>query len=136
METALRVLHDTGLDRPEKVGIMMLLSGYVRHTALLAQELGTGRGGTSLDQAQTEERYGRSLLKLIDPEKYPEAAQLFASSTFQATAEYVHYDPAADHDFVFGLERILDGTEAAISKSGSPPCRSTATWVPRMNYLS
>jgi AcrR family transcriptional regulator len=40
METALRVLPDTGLDWPEKVGIMMLLSGYVRHTALLAQELG------------------------------------------------------------------------------------------------
>ena len=40
METALRVLRDTGLDWPDKVGIMMLLSGYVRHTALLAQELG------------------------------------------------------------------------------------------------
>jgi hypothetical protein len=59
----------------------------------------------------------RNKLKLIDPEKFPEAAQLFASGTFPAPAEYVHYDPAADHDFMFGLERILDGTEAAITKT-------------------
>ena len=72
------------------------------------------RNGSGLDQAQAEERYGRSLLKLIDPERFPETAQLFASGTFQAPAEHLSDDPAADHDFVFGLD-ILDGTE-----SGSP----------------
>jgi hypothetical protein len=50
-----------------------------------------------LDQAQAEERYCRSLLKLIDPERFPETAQLFASGTFQAPAEHLSDDPAADH---------------------------------------
>lgn len=115
METGLGVLRGTGLDWAAKVGVLTLLSGYVRHTTLLAQDLATGREGTGLAQAQAEERYGRSLLALIDPDRFPETAKLFASGVFAAPALHDLDDPTADPDFVFGLERILDGIEVALS---------------------
>lgn len=117
METALRILRDTGLGWAEKVGIMNLISGYVRYMTLLSQDLERGREGTGLDQAQAEQRYGRSLAKLIEPDRFPEMAQLVASGVFEPSAEHVPDDPAADNDVTFGLERILDGVAAAISRT-------------------
>jgi AcrR family transcriptional regulator len=94
LETALRILRDTGLGWAEKVGIMTLISGYVRHMTLLSQDLERGRDGTGLDQAQAEQRYGRSLAKLIEPDRFPEMAQLVASGIFEPPAEQVRDDPA------------------------------------------
>ncbi|MFD8493427.1 TetR/AcrR family transcriptional regulator [Amycolatopsis sp. NPDC059657] len=100
MESALRVLRDTGLAWPSKVGTLMLFSGYNRNHALLFQELGE-------DRVEEEQRYGMALMKLIDPERFPETAKLFASPTFQTPGD----------DYAFGLERLLDGTEAAIARA-------------------
>jgi AcrR family transcriptional regulator len=116
METALRLLRGTGLDWAEKVGIMTLVGGYVRHATLLSQDLERGRAGTGIDQAHSEQRYGRSLMKLIDPDRFPEMARLFASGVFEASPGRVSDDPTADPDFTFGLERILDGVAAAIAR--------------------
>jgi AcrR family transcriptional regulator len=117
METALRILRGTGLDWAEKVGIMILISGYVRHETLLSQDLERGRDRTGIDKAQTEQRYGRSLAKLIDPNLFPETAQLFASGVFEALPALVREDPTTDPDFRFGLERVLDGVAAAIART-------------------
>jgi AcrR family transcriptional regulator len=114
MEAALRVLHDTGLDWGAKVGIQSVLAGYVRHTSLGARQLAEGRRGSGLDQAQVERAYGRALAKLVDPERFPHAAQLFASDAFEASPDD---DGDVDHDFVFGLELILDGVAATIGTS-------------------
>lgn len=117
METALRVLRGSGLDWAEKVGIMTLISGYVRYATLLSQDLERGRDGTGIDQAQAAQRYGRNLAKLIDPDRFPETARLFASGIFEAPPERVRVDATADPDFTFGLERILDGAAAAIART-------------------
>jgi AcrR family transcriptional regulator len=115
MEAYLSVLRDTALDWPAKVGVLMLVSGYVRSSTLLSHDLAHGRSGT--EQGEVEEQYGRSLARLVDPQRFPEAAKLFASSTFD-DAGPGSGDPADGPDFIFGLERILDGV-AAIVESGS-----------------
>ena len=116
MEAALRILRGTGLHWAEKVGILTLLSMYVRQMSILSQELEHGREGTGLDQTATEQLYGRCLAKLIGPETFPETARLFASGVFEASSPKASNDPRKDPDFRFGLERILDGTAVAIAR--------------------
>ena len=50
MEAGLRILRGTGLDWAEKLGLMTLISGYVRQASLLSQDLERGRSGSGLDR--------------------------------------------------------------------------------------
>ena len=131
MDAALRVLGGTGLDWAEKVGILTLISGFVRHDTQLSQDLTRGRDATKLDKARDEQRYGRSLLALVDPARFPEASRLFASGVFEPSTAHTRNNPADDPDFVFGLERILDGAEAAIRHAGAPGAAPVAVARPR-----
>ncbi|WP_020669533.1 TetR/AcrR family transcriptional regulator [Amycolatopsis nigrescens] len=110
MEVALAVLRDTGLDWAAKVGVLALVSGYVRHSALLFQDLAHGRA-EGVDQAGAERDYGRALAKLVEPDRFPETAKLFASPLFETP------DQEADYDFTFGLELILDGVEVTVRRA-------------------
>ncbi|WP_017596144.1 TetR/AcrR family transcriptional regulator [Nocardiopsis potens] len=109
MDALLRALRGTGLDWGAKVGVLLLVSGYVQQTGSTARQMAEGRHASGLDQAEAERAYGRALAGLVDPARYPEAAKLFASDVFEHPA-----DPAEDHDFAFGLELILDGIAAAV----------------------
>jgi AcrR family transcriptional regulator len=115
MEAALQILRGTGLDWAEKLGIMSLVSMYVLQSTFLSQDLEHGRKGSGMNQAESEARYGRNLVKLIDPQRFPEMARLFASGVFEAPAQGTPADGTADPDFSFGLERILDGAAVAIA---------------------
>jgi len=117
IETALRVLRGSGLDWAQKLGLISLISGYVRYASLLSHDLARGRDGTGIDEPQAAQRYGRSMATLVDPSRFPEAARLFASDVFQASRRRAGVDPTADPDFSFGLERILDGAAAAIARA-------------------
>ncbi|GHE59721.1 TetR family transcriptional regulator [Streptomyces spiralis] len=115
MESALAVLRGTGLDWARKIAVLGLISGYARQAVLQSQDLAAGRGeGTG--QASAERDYGRALTRLVDPGRFPESARLFASSLFEAPP--VTTDEAmADSDFAVGLELILDGVAAAVSRA-------------------
>ena len=110
MDLALQALRDTALDWSSKVGVITLVSGWVRESATLAQDFAVGRGDRR--QSEVEQDYGRALAELVAPRRFPEAAKLFASSAFGP-------DPAAgdDVDFTFGLEIVLDGIAARIERS-------------------
>lgn len=110
MDACLCALRGTGLDWGQKVGIMTLLSGYVRSSSQLSLDMAEGRRGSGLDQPQVEQAYGRALAGLVDAERFPEAAALFASGLFEAPPPS---DPELA-DFEFGLDVILDGVAAAI----------------------
>ncbi|KAA0023727.1 TetR/AcrR family transcriptional regulator [Antrihabitans cavernicola] len=119
MEIGLAILRPTGLGWHEKVGVMTLTSGYVRQMAVLFDDLAQGRAGTGLNQSEAEQRYGRSLAALVSASTFPETSELFASNTFDASGDPTRNDPIAGHDFVFGLNTILDGVEAAIGRLGN-----------------
>jgi hypothetical protein len=109
MDAALRTLATTELDWATKVGILMLVSAHVRQSSLITQQLTEARRGTGLNEAQVNQNYGRALAELVDPQRYPEAAKLFAAPLFRAAT-----DEPADSDFIFGLELILDGVAAGL----------------------
>ncbi|WP_409490856.1 TetR/AcrR family transcriptional regulator [Amycolatopsis sp. cmx-11-12] len=115
MDAMLRVLRDTGLDLATQVGVLNVVSGYLRHALTLTRQLEQGRDGTGLSQADVEQNYGRTLATLVDPERFPYAAQLFSAEVFEPGPED---DPAVD-DFAFGLELVLDGVAATIAAQRS-----------------
>lgn len=109
-DAALAAMRGTGLGWGAKVRIVMLVADYVRGMARLSQSLAAARGD-GVEQTEAERRYGAAMAALVDPERFPEAAALFASDTFADTGP-----DTAGEDFRYGLELILDGVAAAIGR--------------------
>lgn len=115
LERGFERLADTGLDWGEQLRVLTLLSGYVRHCALLAQELEEGRPpGDSV--AKDKDGYARALRGLVTPDHFPRTAQMLTSEALRATDRPA--ESAARADFDAGLELILDGLAAQVSRTG------------------
>lgn len=112
MDAALRALADTGLTWATKAGILMLVSAHVRQASLLTQQLTEARRGMGLDEVQANRNYRRTLAVLVDPDRFPEAAALFAGPLFESPPD--GDTDTDDQDFVFALELILNGVAAEI----------------------
>ncbi|MFG3339646.1 TetR/AcrR family transcriptional regulator [Glycomyces sp. NPDC048151] len=110
LDAGLRALRESSLDWGAKVGVVMLVSEYVRSSAQLVQGLESGREAGQ-DQAAAERDYGRAMASLVSPERFPDAAALFSSALFEDTG-----DDTAQQDFDFGLDLILDGVAAAVER--------------------
>jgi AcrR family transcriptional regulator len=100
LDDGLRSLGDTGLPEGQKLSVMLLLSGYVRNEATLAASIGAVEG----DIMPT---WGRLLRQLTEPEDFPALHAALASEAFAQ-------DDEPDDEFVFGLERVLDGIAALL----------------------
>lgn len=110
LEAALVVLRGTRLPGFQKIGVVTLVSGYVRQDALLTQDLHGGRGDT--DPEEASRAYGHHLAQLLDAERFPQLRTIVVSGLFEAPPASTAEDP--DYDFHFGLHRILDGVAALI----------------------
>ncbi|QKW33649.1 TetR/AcrR family transcriptional regulator [Actinomadura sp. NAK00032] len=99
LERGLTCLDGTGLAESEKLSVVMLLSGYVRQWAGLS--IAVGAAGP--DQAA---RYATTLARVIDPVRFPAV-----SAAMAAGAVNDEWDDG-DAEFVFGLDRVLDGIAA------------------------
>ncbi|MFD7025571.1 TetR/AcrR family transcriptional regulator [Promicromonospora sukumoe] len=121
LDSGLAALRGTGLDWAAKVGVVTLVSGYVRTAAQLAADMSRARAGSGLDQGQAEQEYGRAMARLVRPERYPEAARLFGSGLFEQEPPPGVAAEGPDHDFRFGLETVLDGVGAAVDRAGPSP---------------
>ncbi|HEY1179483.1 MAG TPA: TetR/AcrR family transcriptional regulator [Phytomonospora sp.] len=115
MEAALAIMAGTRLDWAHKVGVLSLLSGYVAHTVRQTAELAEGRA-EGQGQADAERDYGRALVRLVSPDRFPETARLFASALFEAPPSDTPDVDIADADFLLGLEIILDGIAVEVDK--------------------
>ncbi|WP_433734508.1 TetR/AcrR family transcriptional regulator C-terminal domain-containing protein [Nocardia sp. CA-129566] len=71
MDAGLRYLRDTDLDRAAKVGVITVVSGYVRKAFVFAGELEAGSHAAGLERTQVEQNYGRDLAELVDPARFP-----------------------------------------------------------------
>ena len=101
LEDGLRSLGGTGLTEPEKLSVILLVSGYVRNEATLAVDLQAAAGPIM-------PTWGRQIAALTDPERFP---ALHAALGSEAGAR----DDDPDEEFVFGLERVLDGIAALVA---------------------
>ncbi|MEV0195595.1 TetR/AcrR family transcriptional regulator [Nonomuraea sp. NPDC050691] len=115
-EAALAIMSRTGLDWAHRVGVLSVIGGYVLQSVRQHSDLAEGRARTQ-GQADAARDHARALVRLVDPERFPETAQLF-SALFQAPPPTTSEEAAADADFALGLELILDGVAVRIEPSG------------------
>lgn len=116
MDAALRCLAESGLNGSEQIGVLTLLSGYVRSHHLLFDDLtraSHARGSTVPD---SERQQAELLASVVDPARFPRVAAAFAEA-FAGPPDPADADLAAD--FEFGLGRILDGVGVLVEQRGA-----------------
>jgi AcrR family transcriptional regulator len=102
----------TGLAEVEKLAALQLVDGVVRNQATLEADLRLAAEMPQSLVAQGIQAYGRSLAGLIDAERFPALSALLAAGVFEQA------DDSPDSEFVFGLERVLDGIETFVRTHG------------------
>jgi AcrR family transcriptional regulator len=107
-EQALADLEDSGLAEAEKASVIMLISGYVRTLATLEADLEVAVRAAGVTPDEWMAAYPRMLKVLTDPASYPALNRVIAAGVFERADE-------PDNEFIFGLERILDGIEVLVS---------------------
>jgi AcrR family transcriptional regulator len=110
LEWGLSCLRDTGLPAHQKMSVVLVLSSYVWRATTIESDLieAAKAAGSTVEKATAG--FGQILAKLADPRRFPEVHAAIAEGAFDDEAA------AADHEFVFGLERILDGVEVLIGR--------------------
>jgi AcrR family transcriptional regulator len=103
IEDGLRAQGDTALAEAEKLSVLLLVSGYVRNVANMDADI----GAAVRDDQEVMPTWARQLERLTDAERFPALRAALASGAFDQ-------DDDPDDEFVFGLERILDGIEALV----------------------
>jgi AcrR family transcriptional regulator len=107
-ENALACMAGTGLSEPQKASVIMLLSGYVRNLAATEADIWAAMQASGLAPDQWMSSYAQMLRKLADPQRYPALAVFLESDVFDRADN-------PDDEFIFGLDRILDGVAVLIN---------------------
>ncbi len=107
-DRGLGCLKDTRLAEIEKLAVLQLVDGVVRHQGTLEADLRLAAEAPQSLVAQGIQAYGRSLAGLIDGDRFPALTALVAAGVFEGG------DESPDSEFEFGLERVLDGIEAFV----------------------
>ncbi|MDT9693302.1 TetR/AcrR family transcriptional regulator [Streptomyces sp. P9(2023)] len=111
-ERVMVALSDTGLDEGTKVSVVMLVAGFIRNEALMMADIGAVIGASGESPEEVLSRYGHTLRRLADPERYPAVARMLDSGVMEQADE-------PDFEFRFGLARILDGVAPLVEGAGS-----------------
>ena len=108
-EDALACLAGTGLTEARKASVIMLLSGYVRNLAATEADIAAAVAASGLSVDEWMASYPRMLGQLTDPRRFPALTAFIAAGVFEAA-------DAPDDEFIFGLDRILDGVGVLIGE--------------------
>ena len=108
-ENALACLADTGLTEARKASVILLLAGYVRNLATTEADIAAAIRASGLTPTQWMASYPRMLAELTDARRFPALAKFIAAGVFEA-------EDGPDDEFIFGLDRILDGVEVLIRR--------------------
>lgn len=108
LDCGLAALRDTRLSPAEKLSVIMLLLYYVRGESQLAAARARGGPPDRAGDREVLARYGRTIARLVDPERLPALADAIAAGVFDPGRD----DTGASPPFEFGLARVLDGIAA------------------------
>ncbi len=109
-EHALACMRDTPLTEARKASVILLLSGYVRNLAATESDITTAVQASGLSIDEWMSAYPRMLAKLTDPQRFPALSAFIAAGVFDVA-------DGPDDEFIFGLDRILDGIEHLVLAS-------------------
>ena len=101
-ENALACLAGTGLSEARKASVVLLLAGYVRNLATTEADIEAAILASGLTPVDWMATYPRMLAELADPRRFPALIEFIAAGVFEA-------EDGPDDEFIFGLDRILDG---------------------------
>jgi AcrR family transcriptional regulator len=111
LDQALAALAPTRLGEDEKLGVVLLLSTYVRNQAALGRDLAAGWSDGAVPS------YRRQVAELIDDQRFPAIHRAMIGGAFDPDPDDQGY---GDADVGFGLHRILDGVEVLVrNRSGA-----------------
>ncbi|GGK18768.1 TetR family transcriptional regulator [Streptomyces camponoticapitis] len=113
-ESGLVALEGTRLDWGEKLSVILMVNGYVRHEATLMADLAAAVTASGRPADAVLAGYGRTIQRLADPARYPSVAEMLASGVMEIPDE----PEGPDYEFTFGLERILDGIDVLVRERG------------------
>ena len=108
-ENALACMRDTGLSEARKASVILLLSGYVRNLAATEMDIAAAIRDSGLAPDAWMARYGMMLRELTNAERFPALSAFLDAGVFDIADH-------PDDEFVFGLERILDGVAALMER--------------------
>ncbi|MCO5225776.1 MAG: TetR/AcrR family transcriptional regulator [Thermomicrobiales bacterium] len=108
MEVGLRILSDSGVGATEQIGLLTLLTGFVRGFAQMF-------GGAMDQPVQTDQPgYGDELLELTTPAEFPALTMVIASGVFDDGGKPAEPDEFAA-ELQFGVDLIIAGIEFKVS---------------------
>ncbi|MGW2178122.1 TetR/AcrR family transcriptional regulator [Streptomyces sp. NPDC001732] len=113
-EQGLQCLEGTGLEAGEKTSVLLLVNGFVRNEALLMGDLAEATAARGVPAQEVTDGYHRTLNRLVDPVRHPSLCRLLEAG---APGTQV----GSDHEFDFGLERLLDGTAVLMETRSRTP---------------
>ncbi len=110
LEAGLACLDGTGLDEGAKLSVILLVGSFVRSEAALVAQINARirAAGSTSEQAMAD--YGRLLGTLTTPDRFPALHGVIKAGVFERPD-----DP--DAEFIFGLERVLDGIEKLVGST-------------------
>lgn len=111
LEQGLRCMAGTPLTPGDKISIALTVSNYTRAWAMLGAQLDPAYGTNERELMDT---YERTLRSVTDREHFPALHEVLDAHAFTPGQDDELYD-----DFTFGLDRIMDGTEALINLRGA-----------------
>ncbi|MEU3300273.1 TetR/AcrR family transcriptional regulator [Streptomyces sp. NPDC006678] len=106
-EQGMVALESTGLDDGQKISVIVLVGGFVRSEAMMMSDIGAAVAASGGEE-EFLARHVNTLTRLADPQRYPAVARLLDSGVLTQPDE-------PDHEFTFGLDRILDGVAVLIA---------------------
>ncbi|HVX44007.1 MAG TPA: TetR/AcrR family transcriptional regulator [Mycobacteriales bacterium] len=110
LEAGLWCLRETSLTATQKMSSMLLITSYVRAEVNLSQQFNEAARQSGAEAQEVMSSYGQLIAEVADPDHFPRVREIVASGMFDAED-----DP--DEEFVFGLDRILDGIAALVESS-------------------
>lgn len=109
VESALQALAPTPLEEGEKVGVVMLVSGYVLQAERLVSEIARAAAGGAL-RPWMAVPYPDLLRQVLGKATHPALLRAVDAGAFDVAGE------GPDDDFEFGLERMLDGVASLVGR--------------------
>jgi AcrR family transcriptional regulator len=113
-DSALASLRETGLSEARKASVIMLLTGYVRNLANTEADIMTAVLASGQSLVEWMSGWAAMIKEVADRDRYPALAAFMDAGVFEN-------DDGPDDEFIFGLDRILDGIEALIGAEGVVP---------------
>lgn len=107
-EMGLRCMAETGLAEAQKASVILLLAGYVRNAAATDADIEAAMRASGMAPDDWMASYARMLARVTDSRRFPAIARFMAAGVFDTAG-------GPDDEFIFGLERVLDGIDVLVS---------------------